>query len=62
MCVFRGVISTYGRTNVAVGTRKVEVLNSIRMKITDKENDVNDIFANISVALATITSVLIELQ
>jgi len=32
------------------------------MKITDKENDVNDIFANISVALATITSVLIELQ
>jgi len=45
-----------------MGIRKVEVLNSIRMKITDKENDVNDIFANVSVTHATIISALIELQ
>ena len=45
-----------------MGTRKVEVLNSIRMQITDKENDVNDIFANVSVTLAIIISALIELQ
>jgi len=36
-----------------IGTGKVEGLNSLIMKITVKENDVNDIFADVSVTPAT---------
>jgi len=43
--------------------RKVEVLNSLIMKIMAKENDVSDIFADISVTPATIiTAFEIERQ
>jgi len=46
---YRGC-SLWNTTNI--GTRKVEVLNSLRMKTTAEENDVNNIFADVSVTPA----------